>query len=178
MASSAMPSQRLSRGPKCYITRAFSRVPNTTCREKITIGYLTLVFSGAQKRAQLLCNPYILGGHQQQAQGENQKWLRHACLLGGPEEGANATKHLHSRGFPVKIPQSQTKGEKIRSGYLTRAFSGAQKRAQMLRNTYILGGPQHKVRRENPKWLPSWRPRRGRKCYATPAFSAVPNHYP
>ena len=33
---------------------------------------------------------------------------------------------------------------KIRSGYLTPAFSGAQKRAKMLRHPCILGGPQTK----------------------------------
>ena len=74
--------------------------------------------------------------------------------LGFPEEGASATQPLHSQGFPVQIPQSQTKGDKIRSGYLTPAFSGAQKRAQVLCNTCIVGDSQHEARRENPKWLP------------------------
>ena len=43
----------------------------------------TLAFSGAQKRAELLRNPCILGGPQRQARGENQKRLPHPCLLGG-----------------------------------------------------------------------------------------------
>ena len=33
------------------------------------------------------------------------------------------------------------RGEKIRSDYLTLAFSGAQKRAELLRNPCILGDP-------------------------------------
>ena len=36
----------------------------------------------------------------------------------------------------------QTKGDKIRSGYLTRAFLGAQKRAEVLHNACILGVQQ------------------------------------
>ena len=63
MATSPLPSLGPKRGQKYYLTPAFS---------------------GAQKRAQMLCHP---------------------CLLGGP----------------------QTNGNKIRSGYLTRAFSGIPK---------------------------------------------------
>ena len=49
-------------------------------------------------------------------------------------------------GIPNKGEQNQkcspTKGNKIRSGCLTLAFSGAQKRAEMLPHPCILGGPQ------------------------------------
>ena len=48
--------------------------------------------------------------------------LRHPCISGRP----------------------QTKRDKIRIGCLTLAFSGAQKRAQMLPHPCILGGPQIK----------------------------------
>ena len=65
-------------------------------------------FSGAQKRAEM---------------------LRHPCILGDP----------------------QTKGDKIRSGYLTPASSGAQKRAEMLRHPCILGGPQQRGQNEISK---------------------------
>ena len=44
--------------------------------------YLNPAFSGARKRAELLHNPYVLGGSQKG--GQNQKWLHHPCLLGGP----------------------------------------------------------------------------------------------
>ena len=60
------------------------------------------------------------------------------CVLGGPQ-----------------------KRRQIRSGCLTPAFSGAQKK-----------------RRQNQKWLPhplpSRGPKRGQNCYVTPAFSGVP----
>ena len=65
-------------------------------------------------------------------------WLPHSCLLGGPQVGGNATPPLHSQGFP------KTKGDKIRSGSLTPAFSGAHKWAEMLRHPYILGDPENK----------------------------------
>ena len=49
----------------------------------------------------------------------------------------------------LRVPN---KGYKTRSGYLTPAFLGAQKWAEMLRNACILGGPQQKG--QTQKWLP------------------------
>ena len=51
-------------------------------------------------------------------------------------------------GIPNKGVQkcSQTKGNKIRSGCLTPTFSGAQKRAEVLRHPCILGRPLKKGR--------------------------------
>ena len=51
-----------------------------------------------------------------QQRGQNQKWLPHPCLLGGPKEGGCYVKPAFS-GIP-------NKGNKIRSGYPTPAFSG------------------------------------------------------
>ena len=83
------------RGPKrrrnCYVTPAFSGIPNAKRGEKIRSDYLTLAFPGTQKRAELLRNPYIPGDPQRQARGQNQKWLPHPCLLRGPKEGGIAT---------------------------------------------------------------------------------------
>ena len=58
---------------------------------------------------------------------------------------ANATS-------PCILGDPQTKGDKIRSGYLTPPFSGAQKRAEVLHHPCILGGPQRKARGQNQKW--------------------------
>ena len=158
---------------------------------------------GPKKRAEMLRHPYILGGSPNK-RGQNQKRLPHPCLLRGPKEGGNAMSPLHSRGFPNKGTKSkgatpplpsrgpkkraemlchpcilggpQTKGGKIKRGCLTPAFSGAQKRAEMLCHPYILRGPQ--TRGQNQKGLPHpcllGGPKRGRKCYVTPAFSGVP----
>ena len=96
---------------------AGSPTPNTerkiirgleTKGNKIISGSLTLAFSGAQKRAQMLCYPCILRGAQLQAQGvkkeavpnkggQNQKGLPHLCLLGGPKEGENGAPPLQYR---------------------------------------------------------------------------------
>ena len=40
-------------------------------------------------------------------------------------------------------------GEKIRSGFHTPTFLGAQMRAEVLRNPYVVGGPQCQVWRES-----------------------------
>ena len=83
-------------------------------------------------------------------------------------------------GIPNKGEQNQkcapTKGSKIRSGCLTPIFSGAQKRAEMLRHPCILGDPQHRGTKSEvaASPLPSWGPKRGRKRYVTLAFSGVP----
>ena len=68
---------------------------------------------------------------------QNQKWLPHPCLLGGPKEGGNAMS-------PPLLGDPQTKGDKIRSGSLTHAFSGAHKWAEMLHHPCILGIPKTK----------------------------------
>ena len=57
--------------------------------DEIRSGCLTPALSGAQKRAEVLRNPYVLGGPQ--TRGQNQKWLPHPCLVGGPKEGGSAT---------------------------------------------------------------------------------------
>ena len=92
----------------------------------------------AQKRAEMLRHPCILGGPHTKGEkiriatpplhspgspnkgGQNQKWLPHPNLLGGPHEGQNATSPLHSRGSPYKRGENQN----------------------WLRHTYLLKGPQ------------------------------------
>ena len=70
-------------------------------------------------------------------------------------------------------------GSKIRNGCYTPDFLAAQKRAEMLCHPCILGGPQRQARGGKAEGvvalLTSWEPKRGRKCYVTPAFSGVPN---
>ena len=88
-------------------------------------------------------------------------------LSRGEKRGANATSRLHSRGSKNKGEQNQnwspTKGNKIRRGYLTHAFSGAKRRAEMLRHACILGDPKQRGPKsevvptkgeQNQKWLP------------------------
>ena len=49
------------------------------------------------------------------------------------------------------IPNAKRR-EKMRSGYLTPAFSGALKMAELLRNPRILGHPQRQARGQKQKW--------------------------
>ena len=64
-----------------------------------------------------------------------------------------------------------TKGNKIRSGCVTPAFAGAQKRAKMRRQPCILRGPQRQARGAKSEVatspVPSRGPKRGQKCMGT-----------
>ena len=71
LAASTLPSRGPKRGRKCYVTPAFLGIPNKGEQNKIRSGYLTPAFFGAQKRAEMLCHPCILGGTQRQAGGRN-----------------------------------------------------------------------------------------------------------
>ena len=140
MATSPLPSRGPKRGRNCYVTLAFSGIPNANREEEIRSGYLTLAFSGAQERTELLRNPCVLGDPQRQPRGENQKWLPHPCLFGGPKRGRNCYATLRFWGIP------KAHHESIRSDYLTRAFSGAEKEEELLRNPCILEDPQSQAR--------------------------------
>ena len=106
-----------------------------TKRNKIRSGCLTLASSGAHKWAEMLRHPYILGDPQIKG-GQNQKWVPHRCLLGGPQVGGNATSPLHTQGSPKQrgtksevaaspLPsRGPTSGRKC---YGTPAFSGIPK---------------------------------------------------
>ena len=138
---------------KCYITPAFSGVPKDM-GDKIRFG-------GAQKWAEMLHHPCILGGSQRHG-GQNQNWW-------GPQVGGNATSPLHSRGSPKTWG---TKSELVgptsgRKCYITPAFSGipkdmgdkiriggAHRCAEMLHHPCILGGPQRHGGQNQNWWGP------------------------
>ena len=103
MTTSPLPSPGPKRGRNCYVTPAFSGIPNAKRGEKIRSGYLTLAFSGAQKRAKLLRNPCILGNPQRQrgqkirsgyltlafsGAQKRAELLRDPCILGNPKRQA------------------------------------------------------------------------------------------
>ena len=119
-----------------YITLHSRGSPAPSAGRKSELATSSLPSRGP-KEAEMLCHPCFLRGSQRQARGENQNWLTHDCLHGGPQVGRNAMSPLHSRG-----PQS--KGKKIRKGYFIPALPRAQKRAGWLRNSSVLGGPQPK----------------------------------
>ena len=103
----------------------------------------------AQKRAELLRNPCILGGPQHQAQVDNEKWLPHPCPLGGPEDGGFPTYSLQSLGSttPSAGRQSEvatsplpSRGPRTwRNSCFTLAFSGVPngKHQEIIRSGYL-----------------------------------------
>ena len=175
-------SKRPKRGQKCYITPAFSGVPNKGDKIKANPkqgGNATSPLHSrespikrtkskpAQKRAEMLHHPCILGGPQQRVRNQSGPKRGRKCYItpafsgvpnngdkikAGPKEGANATSPLHSWGAPTKATKSKR----------------AQKRAEMLHHVYSLGSRQQRGQNQGG-------PKRGRKCYITPAFLQVPN---
>ena len=148
---------KMSSPQKCYITPAFSGIPNARRRQqnqkwsptkgnKIRSGCLTPAFSGAQKRAKMLCHPCIIRDPQQR--GTKSEVVATPPPSWGPKRGRICYVTPTFSGIPnTKHGQqnqkwSPTKGNKIRSGCLTPAFSGAQKRAEMLHHPCILRSPR------------------------------------
>ena len=73
----------------CYVTLEFSGSPMPNAGSKSEVATSPLPSCGAKKKAELLRNPCTLGGPQCQPRGENQKWLPHRRLLGGPKREWN-----------------------------------------------------------------------------------------
>ena len=191
VAASPLPSCGPKRGHKCYVTPAFSGIPNAKRREQNQKWLLSPTFLGAQKRAEMLGHPCILGDPQRQARGAKiQKWsptkrnnirsgcltlafsgaqkraemLRHPCILGDPQRQA--------RGAKIQ-KWSPTKGSKITSGCLTPTFLGAQKRAEMLRHPCILGDPQRRARGAKSEVVPN-KGEQNQKCLPHPYLLGGP----
>ena len=179
VAASSSPSRRPTRGWKCYATPALSGVPNKA--DKIRSGCLTPPFTGAHKGPKgCVC---ILGGPQ--TRGQNQKVPASHLPARGPARGRKWYVSPALSGVP-------NKRDKIRSGGLTLAFLGAQKKGAIAarpvpsrgttRGRKCYGAPAFsrvpnkgdRIRSVGPP-LSSVGPTRGRKCYATRAFSGVPN---
>ena len=102
--------------------------------------YITLAFSGIPKIGE-----------------QNQKWPPHPYLLGGPKEGRSATRPLHSRGSLTEGDGNKSgpqKGGSATSPLRSRGSPNkgtkskvAHKWAEVLRNPYVLGGPQKGVQK-------------------------------
>ena len=148
---------------------------------KIGIGCLRHAFLGAQKWAEVPHGPQAThvpapppqcahSASMSSRVSPSQNWLPQPCLLGSSKPGRSAMSPLNSRG-------SATKGNKIRIGCLCHAFSGAEKWAEVLPHPCILGGRQKSGTKSElaASATPSQGPKRGRKCYVTPAFWGVPN---
>ena len=84
-------------------------------------------------------------------------------------------------GHPCVLegPQCQARGAKSEMVASPLPPREAQKRVEMLRHPCMLGGPPHQARGAKAEvvvsLVTSWQPKRGRKCYVTPACSGVHN---
>ena len=117
--------------------------------------------------------------------GKWARWLHNPCRLGVPtasERGAESeVAHKWARWLhnpcPLRGPHRFKAGGKIRSGsgqqWKILFFGGHATNAT---SPYILGDPQHRGTKSEVAAppLPSWGPKRGRKCYITPAFRGSP----
>ena len=179
VVASPMPSRGPKRGWNCYITPAFSGILNKG--DKIRSGRLTPAFPVPQKRVELLCIPCVVGGPQQRGQNqkwlphpcflrgpkEGEIVTQPLHSRGSPTPSAGTKSELAASPVPSRgakrgrncyatrafsrVPNTK-RGDKFRSGHLTPALLGAQKRGKLLRNPSILGDPQQ--RGQNQKWLP------------------------
>ena len=170
-------------GRKCYITPAFSGVPQqgdkvkggqqvggsatSPLRSRVSPNTRTKS-KVAHKWAEVLHHPCVLGCPQ--TQGQSQRWPTggRKCYItpafsgvpkqgdkdnGGPQVGGSATSPLRSQGSPNKGTKSKL----------------AHKWAEVLHHPCVLGGTP--TRGQGQRW-----PTSGRNCYITPAFSGVPKH--
>ena len=100
MAASPLLCEAPKRGRKCYVTPAFSGVPNAKRGENIRSGCLTPTFSEAQKRAKCYVTRALLGVPNAKRGEEirsayltlafsgahkRAEVLRDPCILGGPQ---------------------------------------------------------------------------------------------
>ena len=126
----------------------------------------------------MLHHPCILGGPQQREQNQNSK----------PTPGVTMMHHATKRGFkdcPGFLNSTRRLGPKRgRKCYITPAFSGVPNKGGQNQNSKPTPGVtmmHHATKRgfkDCPGFLNSTGrlgPKRGRKCYITPAFSGVPN---
>ena len=180
MATSSLPSRGPKIGRNCNVTYVLSRFPRKRAQDWAEMLSNPCVLGGPQERGQnqkwvqhacllggpkLVHNPCVLGGPHER--GQNHKWQHHPWLLGGPRLGEIATQPLCSRG--------SSKEDKIRSGYIILAFSGAQDWAEELHALRSRKMPEKGTKSEVPTSpLPSRGPKIGRNCYLTLAFSRLP----
>ena len=79
LATSPLPSQGPRGGRKCYVTPAFSGVPNAKRREKFRSGYLTPAFWGPTKGRKCYITPAFSGvPNAKHGEEINTRYLTHA----------------------------------------------------------------------------------------------------
>ena len=121
---------------------------------KVRTGCIANGLSGAEKRAEVLRHPRILGGPK--CGKENHK--SHPCLQGG-QKAAEVLRHPCILGRT----QHQVRGAKSEAAPSPLPSQGAEKRVEMLCHLRILGGSQRQTREGKSEEALSSLPSRGSK---------------
>ena len=187
------------RGRKCYVTPAFSRVPNKggqNQKSKRTLGVTMMLL--VPKRGFKDC-PGFLNSTGRLGPKRGRKCYVTPAFSGVPNKGGQNQKSKCTLGVTMMllVPKHGFKDcpgflnstgrlgpKRGRKCYVTPAFSGVpnkggqnQKSKRTLGVTMMLLVPKRGFK-DCPGFLNSTGrlgPKRGRKCYVTPAFSRVPN---
>ena len=179
LSTSPLPSRGPKRGRKCYVTPAFSGIPNVG--EQIKTGCLTPAFMGAQKTAEMLRLPCTLSNPQHR--GTKSKLAASPLPSHGPKSGRKCYVTDAFLGIPNIGEQNRKwlphpcllaspKGGGNATSPLHSQGSQTPRAGSKIRNGPQLGGTKSKVV-VGP--LPSGGPKRGRKCYVTLALWGIPN---
>ena len=167
---SPMPSRGPTRGRNCYVTSAFSGVPDASAERKSEVPNSPLPSRGPRKGTRYV-TPAFSVGPERQAKGTQSEVATIPMPSHGPkkEHKCNITPAFSEvpnakRGYKIRIAYltpassgvqnpnpnvlhnhciiggSPQKGDKIRSGYLAIAFSRAKRRAELLHHACIVQG--------------------------------------
>ena len=130
------PSRGPKRGRNCYVTLAFSGVPNAKRGRKIRIGSLTPAFSGVPGQ-----------------KGTTWELQPRPCRFGGPKEGAIETQPLRSQGS--EAPSARRKSEMAASPLPSRGSPtpSVGRKSELAVLPVPAQGSQFK-RGQNQYWLP------------------------
>ena len=136
--------------------------------DEVSIGYLTSAFSGAQKGADVLCNPCVVGHTQTKGDEMGIGYLGPAFL------GAHKRAEVLCNPWILGIPkQTRRKPELVASPVPPRG----PKRGPTCYVTFAMSCiPKERGTKAElaTSPVPSRGPITGRKCYVTPAFSGIP----
>ena len=174
MATSPLPSRGPKKERNCYVTPAFSGVPNAQSREKIRSGYLTPAFSGAQKQGGIAMEALHSRGSATPSAGRESEVATSPLRSRQPKKGQNCYVTHAFSGSP--IPSAGRKSEVTDSPLPSR---GPKKKCRVATSSlHSLGSPTPSAGRKSKlatSPLPSRGPRARRNCYVTPAFSGGDN---
>ena len=113
------------------------------------IGYLTPGYRGPKRGQKCYVTLTFLGFPIAKRGDQNNHWLLHRCLLGGPKGGPNTVEPLHFVGF-----QFQARGSKSEVAASPLTSQGPKKGQKCYGTSAFLGVPNTKHRERNKNRRP------------------------